>query len=174
MALLAAMVPALAADFSVLDDRTLAGNSRYDRCLSLTQRNASLALGTAVAWQGNGGDGAATHCAALALVALRRYPEAAARLDQLGHENIGSAAGRAAVFDQAGNAWLLRRCSAIGSRRKPISPRRCRAMPRAPISWCCALRRAMRSAASRRPLPISTRLYASCPTMLKLWSSGAR
>ena len=105
--LLTVMVPALAADFSALDDRTLAGNSRYDRCLSLTQRNASLALGTAVAWQGNGGDGAATHCAALALVALRRYPEAAARLDQLGHENLGSVAGRAALFDQAGNAWLL-------------------------------------------------------------------
>src|ERR1051326_8263279 len=76
--LLTVMVPALAADFSALDDRTLAGNSRYDRCLSLTQRNASLALGTAVAWQGNGGDGAATPCPALALIDLRRYPHAVA------------------------------------------------------------------------------------------------
>lgn len=108
-AFLAVALPAWAADLTMLDDRSLSGSSRYERCLSLTQRNASLALGAAIAWQGSGGDGAAGHCSALALVALRRYPEAGAKLDQLGHENVGNPAERAALFDQAGNAWLLAR-----------------------------------------------------------------
>jgi tetratricopeptide (TPR) repeat protein len=41
------------------------------------------------------------------MVALKRYPEAARQLDQMGHANIGSAGERATLFDQAGNAWLL-------------------------------------------------------------------
>lgn len=96
-----------AANLSALDDSSLPGRNRYDRCLELTRRNAGAALNAAVAWQNGGGGPAAAHCAALALVALKRYPEAASRLDRLGHENIGDAAERAALFDQAGNAWLL-------------------------------------------------------------------
>jgi tetratricopeptide (TPR) repeat protein len=98
---------AKAADVSVLDDRSLGGRDRYDRCLELTKRDPQAALSAATAWQANGGDGAAGHCAAMALIALKRYSEAALRLDQLGHENVGGAAERATLFDQAGNAWLL-------------------------------------------------------------------
>jgi tetratricopeptide (TPR) repeat protein len=100
-------VAANAADLSVLDDRSLGGRDRYDRCLELAKRDAQTALAAATAWQGNGGDGGAGHCAAMALIALKRYSEAAARLDRLGHENVGGASERAALFDQAGNAWLL-------------------------------------------------------------------
>ena len=92
---------------SELDSPTLPGGNRYERCVQLVQRNPQEALTAANAWQGQGGDGGAVHCAALALVSLGRYPEAARRLDQLGHENFGGASQRATIFDQAGNAWLL-------------------------------------------------------------------
>jgi tetratricopeptide (TPR) repeat protein len=96
-----------AADLSVLDDSSLPGRDRYDRCLSLAKRDPQSALNAAIAWNNVGGDGAAGHCTAVALVELKRYPEAAARLDGLGHENVGGVAQRADLFDQAGNAWLL-------------------------------------------------------------------
>lgn len=103
----AAAAGASAAGPFVLDDAALGGRNRYDRCLELTRRNAEEALNASVAWQNRGGGPAAAHCGALALVALKRYPEAASRLDHLGHENLGDAEERATVFDQAGNAWLL-------------------------------------------------------------------
>ena len=96
-----------AADLSVLDHSSLPGRNRYDRCLALARSDAEQALKVAIAWNNAGGDGAAGHCTAVALVELKRYPEAAARLDGLGHENVGSVAQRANLFDQAGNAWLL-------------------------------------------------------------------
>ncbi len=99
---------AAAADVSVLDDPSLGGRDRYDNCLLLIRQNASRAFDAAAAWETSGGNGAATHCAALALVALKRYGEAGARLDQLGR-TTGSSADRAELYDQAGNAYLLGR-----------------------------------------------------------------
>jgi tetratricopeptide (TPR) repeat protein len=96
-----------AGDLSPLDDSSLSGRNRYDRCLALAKRDPEDAVKAAIAWNNSGGDGAAGHCTAVALVELRRYPEAAARLDGLGHENVGGAEQRASLFDQAGNAWLL-------------------------------------------------------------------
>lgn len=92
---------------SPLDDSTLGSGNRYDRCLELTKVNAQEALSAAIGWQNAGGAAAAQHCAAMALVELKRYPEAASRLDQMGHTSVGSPAERATLFDQAGNAWLL-------------------------------------------------------------------
>lgn len=100
---------AYAADLGVLDDTSLPGRDRYERCLELTRRNPPEALRLASAWQTDGGGAAAGHCTALALVALKLYPEAAKQLDQLGHSNLGSVEERADLFDQAGNAWLLAR-----------------------------------------------------------------
>jgi tetratricopeptide (TPR) repeat protein len=105
--LLAAGNAAQAANISSLDDTTLPGRGRYDRCLELTHRNAQHALELAHAWQNDHGGPAAEHCAALALVALKRYSEAAMQLDRMGHANVGDADERATLFDQAGNAWLL-------------------------------------------------------------------
>jgi tetratricopeptide (TPR) repeat protein len=106
---LAALIPlaAHAAGVDILDERSIEGKTRYERCLQLTRQNAQAALNAATAWENGGGDGAASHCAALALTSLKRFPEAAGRLDRLGHENVGAASERAALFDQAGNAWLL-------------------------------------------------------------------
>ncbi|HVZ28256.1 MAG TPA: hypothetical protein VG798_06330 [Rhizomicrobium sp.] len=79
---------------------------RYDNCLSLATRDPSGALGAATKWVADKGGGPAQHCAAVALVGLKRYAEAADKLDALGGAP-GMGALRPALFDQAGNAWML-------------------------------------------------------------------
>ena len=96
----------LAATASALDDPALAGKNRYDRCLELVKRDPAKASTEAGAWAVATGETAALHCEALALTALKRYPEAAQKLE-------GAAASgvlpplHAELLDQAGNAWLL-------------------------------------------------------------------
>ncbi len=85
-----------------------APGSQYDQCLARIPRDPSGALVQAGSWAKAGGGGGAEHCAALALVSLRRFGEAAAKLDSLGRSGFGgNAAARMALYDQAGNAWLL-------------------------------------------------------------------
>ena len=81
----------------------------YRRCLADSSANPAAALSDAEGWAKSGGGGVpAEHCAALALVSLQRYGEAAARLDAIaGSRAKLDAAFRVALFDQAGNAWLL-------------------------------------------------------------------
>jgi tetratricopeptide (TPR) repeat protein len=105
LTLLTAM-PAAAADVSALDNPSLGGGDRYTNCLLLIRQNAQNAFALATAWQQSGGGGGAIHCQALALVALHRYSEAAGRLDQLAQATPTNV-GRAQLYDQAGNAWLL-------------------------------------------------------------------
>jgi tetratricopeptide (TPR) repeat protein len=79
---------------------------RYQDCLRLANLNPAAALGVATEWSKAKGGAPADHCAAMALVELKRYPEAATRLDALGRA-AGMGNLRASVFDQAGNAWML-------------------------------------------------------------------
>jgi tetratricopeptide (TPR) repeat protein len=100
--------PAMAAQSSVLDSNAIPGKNRYERCLALAKSDAEKAAGAAEAWHEAGGGAAALHCDALALVALRRYLEAAEKLDQAAMAaDPHNANLRVALFDQAGNAWLL-------------------------------------------------------------------
>jgi len=80
----------------------------YRRCLADANANPSLALNDADGWVKSGGGVPAEHCAALALVNLKRYAEAGSRLDKIasGREKL-EVAFRVSLFDQAGNAWLL-------------------------------------------------------------------
>jgi len=80
---------------------------RYDRCLADVRRDAGQALASALQWEDAGGGPAASDCAALALVALRRYGEAASRLDDLARTLKVTPGERATLYDQAGNAWML-------------------------------------------------------------------
>lgn len=97
----------MAAGSSRLDDPTLPGDTRYSRCLALAQQDPQQAYDAAKLWRSGGGT-AAAHCLAVSLVRLRRYSEAALALDALARDPaIDSAAHRAEIFDQAGNAWLL-------------------------------------------------------------------
>jgi tetratricopeptide (TPR) repeat protein len=81
---------------------------RYRRCLADSSANPAAALADAEAWAKAGGGVPAQHCAALALVSLKRYAEAGSRLDKIagGPDKLENQF-RAALYDQAGNAWLL-------------------------------------------------------------------
>lgn len=101
----AVMLPAMAENFN-----------DYNGCIRLTQKNPKQALVEASQWQAGGGAAPATHCLALAMIALKRYGDAASRLDSLSKaKDVGDFTDRAALADQAGNAWLL-----AGQPRKAI------------------------------------------------------
>ena len=89
---------------SPLDDA--AARTRYEKCLATANLDPAQALNSATEWSRAKGGAPALHCAAVALVELKRYPEAATRLDQLGRApDMGNL--RPQIFDQAGNAWML-------------------------------------------------------------------
>ena len=95
------------------DDAALGGSNRYDRCLVLVKRDAARAYAAANAWHEAGGAAPALHCEALALVDLKRFPEAAQTLENAAAAEARSPAPlRAELLDQAGNAWLLARDAA--------------------------------------------------------------
>jgi len=80
----------------------------YSQCVALAGRDPAQAQGEALAWQNAGGGAGAIHCSALALTALKRYGEAGRKLDALARSReILNPSDRAALLDQAGNAWLL-------------------------------------------------------------------
>lgn len=82
------------------------GAQRYQACLRQARSDPGAALAVARAWIADKGGAPAGHCVALALVGLKRYAEAAAKLDELGRApDVGDL--RPSLFDQAGNAWLL-------------------------------------------------------------------
>jgi tetratricopeptide (TPR) repeat protein len=88
--------------------RTPPDSAHYRRCLNDSSANPAAALADAQAWAKSGGGVPADHCAALALVSLKRYPEAGAQLDKIaGGRDVPNAEFRTQLFDQAGNAWLL-------------------------------------------------------------------
>ena len=82
--------------------------AHYRRCLADSSANPTIALTDAENWAKSGGGVPAQHCAALALVTLKRYAEAAARLDKMAADpGVPDVSFRAALYDQAGNAWRL-------------------------------------------------------------------
>jgi tetratricopeptide (TPR) repeat protein len=80
----------------------------YNTCLASSKTDPATALANAEAWAKSGGGVPADHCGALALVNLKRYAEAARRLDQIAADRgVPNISFRVALYDQAGNAWLL-------------------------------------------------------------------
>lgn len=85
-----------------------ADRAHYRRCLADSSANPAIALADAEAWVKVGGGVPAEHCAALSLVSLKRYAEAGARLDRIASGRAAlDVEFRIALYDQAGNAWLL-------------------------------------------------------------------
>lgn len=97
------------------------GTTRYDQCLSLTERAPSKAIDQGFAWEAEQGGALARHCIAIGLFRLGQYKVAGERLEALG-EDIRLGRGMPVidgqrlaadatligqVFDQAANAWLL-------------------------------------------------------------------
>src|SRR5438552_12571247 len=87
-------------------DKAVTHNAAYEHCLAGVKHDAARALTEAEQWSASGGGAASLDCAALALVQLRRYDEAAQALENAARLSRAGAAN-AALLDQAGNAWLL-------------------------------------------------------------------
>jgi tetratricopeptide (TPR) repeat protein len=80
----------------------------YAYCMKLAKVNAAAAHHLAEEWSRRGGAHPADHCAAVALIEMGRYREAATRLETLSQAMTKAPAPlRAEVLDQAGQAWLL-------------------------------------------------------------------
>jgi tetratricopeptide (TPR) repeat protein len=80
----------------------------YDACLKKAERHPDEALEMAMNALGEGDDAGAEHCAAVSLVGLKQFGEAARRLDKLARKaSAGGSETRAQILDQAGNAWIL-------------------------------------------------------------------
>lgn len=100
IALLQADAPATAAS----------GGDRFTQCVAMIDEDAQRAYEEGMAWAADGQAVGGYRCAAMALIAQRRYEEGARRL-----ESLASAASpnltalRAELLSQAGNAWLLAR-----------------------------------------------------------------
>ncbi|HEX5454076.1 MAG TPA: tetratricopeptide repeat protein [Stellaceae bacterium] len=80
----------------------------YQRCMALAAKDPAAAQALAESWHAKGGAHPAEHCLAVALIGLKRYKEAAGRLETLAQAMVRApAALRAGVLDQAAQAWLL-------------------------------------------------------------------
>jgi tetratricopeptide (TPR) repeat protein len=81
--------------------------ANYRLCLSTARSYPEQGFELAGRWEGLGGGEPAKHCAAVALIGLREYPEAAKRLTALALSSKQSADIRAGMLAQAGQAWFL-------------------------------------------------------------------
>ena len=85
----------------------IADSAEYERCLSMLNTNASGARAFADAWVATGGGDGAAHCLALAIIALGEPDTGAEMMDKLAAGSKAPAIARAAVYGQAGQAWLM-------------------------------------------------------------------
>jgi len=105
---LAAASPAHAAKRAFTPDK--ASKAFYTRCMAMTRMNARRALGDALAFDATGPAYPARHCAATALLRLRRFREAGVMFDGLASEMSDAPRQlRSRIFHQAGLAWLRAR-----------------------------------------------------------------
>ena len=81
---------------------------RYQICLNMIDTSPEVALKQAKTWYEGDGGVAALHCEALALLGLGKNSQAAEKLESLARDpGAGGITERAAILDQAGNAWIL-------------------------------------------------------------------
>ena len=80
----------------------------YEDCMVLARAAPEAGFESALAWAAMGGGEGARHCAAVALIGLGHYAEAARRLEQLATAmGTGEVDLRSSVLAQAGQAWIL-------------------------------------------------------------------
>jgi tetratricopeptide (TPR) repeat protein len=85
----------------------IAEGEDYDRCLSMLGTDPSGALNFADAWEATGGGDGATHCRALAEVALGDASQGAEDMEKLAAASQMPGIARASIYGQAGQAWLI-------------------------------------------------------------------
>lgn len=87
----------------------IAEGADYDHCLSMLNTDPAGAYAFADAWFATGGGEGAIHCKALADVERGDADVGAEAMDKLAGSSNAPAAARAAVYSQAGQAWLMAR-----------------------------------------------------------------
>jgi len=85
----------------------LTDDPEYDRCLSLLRDDPEGAIVFAQHWEREGGGEGARHCAAWALIGLGDPERAADQLERLARGSMAGAPARAALYGQAGQAWMM-------------------------------------------------------------------
>lgn len=109
-------------------EKTRADQERaYQDCMILARAAPADGLDSAASWAARGGGAGARHCAAVALIGLGQYREAAERLERLASDLRAEQAGLSAeVLAQAGQAWVLagdtERAQAVQSAALEIEP----------------------------------------------------
>ncbi|MFT6559480.1 tetratricopeptide repeat protein [Sneathiella sp.] len=101
--------------------------AEYESCIKLTKREPEMAFESALSWRDQGGGFPARHCAALALVGMKKYHLAAPRLEKLAHEMQQAGSDFVIpILSQAANAWLLAedypRANAVASAALELEP----------------------------------------------------
>lgn len=104
----ALLATAAALPIARADQFDLARQQEYEDCLTLARRVPVDGYESALAWEGQGGGDAARHCAAVSLIGLGKYREAAELLESLGAAMAATQPDLAAgAFAQAGQAWTM-------------------------------------------------------------------
>ncbi len=81
---------------------------QYQDCMAAAREAPEDGYERALTWQGAGGGMAAGHCAAVALIGLGDYAEAAGALERMGDDLAPTQPALAAeLFAQAGQAWTM-------------------------------------------------------------------
>lgn len=88
------------------DPPRLVDAPEYERCLQMLDEDPEGARSFADGWAMQGGGEAAAHCAALAALILGDAERAAETLERIAARSQAGIAARAAVFGQAGEAWI--------------------------------------------------------------------
>lgn len=103
----AAEPPSTPAVKSGTDAAEIEDAKEYRVCLQLAKSKPDDGWEESLAWQSLGGGEPARHCGAVALIGMRKYEDAAKRLEDLASESKRDNAIRAQMLEQAGQAWLM-------------------------------------------------------------------
>ena len=105
---LALIAAAAHAQVDTAEQRREQQEREYQGCMILARAVPADGFDSALAWSSRGGGDGARHCAAVALIGLGQYREAARRLERLAADlRTGNAALGLDVLVQAGQAWIL-------------------------------------------------------------------
>jgi tetratricopeptide (TPR) repeat protein len=85
----------------------IAEGADYEKCMAMLGSDPAGANTFADAWEATGGGEGATHCHALAQIALGNVETGADMLENLAAHSTAPAVARATVYGQADQAWLL-------------------------------------------------------------------
>lgn len=80
---------------------------KYSQCMELARKDPDAAFDWAMDWRDMGGDEAARHCIAVALIGLKLYEEAGKRLESLAQEMKADKNVQAEILAQAAQARHL-------------------------------------------------------------------